>query len=130
MFCPILYPGTKYISCGVCMLLLCICTVYMWHPQARMWCENCCGNKTKTICNLAAIKTTLNYSPKLQELLMCLILKNSQNISNFRETEVFEKAVLSKLECKDAFDLSRKFYVATSEKGDFKYSNSLKHLST
>lgn len=61
---------------------------------------------------------------------MCLILKKSQNIFNFKETEVFKKSVLSNFECKDAFGLSRKFYVATSEKEDFKSPNLLMHLST
>lgn len=45
----------------------------------------------------------------------CLIIKSSQNIFNFRERVEFEKTVVSKLECRDAAGITRKFYVAASE---------------
>lgn len=79
---------------NICMLL-CIYAKHIWCPQTRMWCENCCGNKTKTLCNLAAMKTTINYSLNKKNYSWCLSIESNKNISNFGESVDFEKAVVS-----------------------------------
>lgn len=70
--------------------------------------------------------------PELQELLMgispCLLIKSSQNIFNFKERVDLEKAVLPKLECRDAARFTRKFYVAASKERRLQTSQHIQAL--